>query len=493
MDSLPILSLIIFTPVIGILLLMFLDRRYVQELRQVALVISLVPLILSLWMLHMFQEGQGKMQLEEVHAWIPTLNIGYHLGIDGISVLLVLLTTFLTPVLLLSSWNSINKRIKEFQIAILLLEAAMIGVFLSLDLVLFYLFWEAMLIHMYILIGVWGGERRVYAAIKFFIYTMVGSLLMFLAILYLWFQTGSFDLQVISSALHGTAPLDASQQCWLFAAFALAFAIKVPLFPFHTWLPDAHVEAPTAGSVVLAGVLLKMGTYGFIRFAIPLFPLAVEVFYPWLCALSIIGIIFGAFMAWMQTDIKKLVAYSSVSHLGFVMLGIMVLNSNGLAGSVLQMINHGLSTSMLFLLVGIIYERRHTREVTQYGGLAKVMPVFSCFFMIATFSSIGLPGLNGFIGEFLILLGTFQKSVWLAVLAATGVILSAVYMLNLVKRFLLGPLDREENRQLNDVTAREFCYLAPFVVLIVFIGLYPKPFLNLIEPTVGYLLAQLAH
>ena len=368
MEQLPILSLILFTPSLGAILLMFLDRKHAHELRQGALVISIVTLLLCIGMVVQFDAGVGTMQLEEQRSWIPQFDVSYHLGVDGISLFLVLMTAALTPIILLSTWKAVEDRVKEFQICLLILEAAMIGVFLSLDLVLFYLFWEAMLIPMYLLIGVWGGERRIYAALKFFIYTMVGSLLMFLAILYLWNHTGSFDLSEIRTALGTTSPLDTTQQCWLFGAFALAFAIKVPIFPFHTWLPDAHVEAPTAASVFLASVLLKMGTYGFIRFAIPLFPEAVTIFTPAICWLAIIGIIFGAFMAWVQSDIKKLIAYSSVSHLGFVMLGIFVFNHYGMAGGIIQMINHGVSTGMLFLMVGIMYERRHTREISNYGG-----------------------------------------------------------------------------------------------------------------------------
>ena len=491
MDKLPILTLIILTPAVGGVLLAFLDRRYVRELRQGALLISFVTLLLCLGLLVQFDGSDPGLQLEEQHDWIPSLGIGYHLGVDGISILLVLLTAALHPFILLSTWSSVKDRVKEFQICMLLLQSGMLGAFLALDLILFYLFWEAMLIPMYILIGVWGGTNRIYAAVKFFIYTMVGSLMMFLAILYLGSYTGTFDFVGIQAALRSPAvgPLDFNTQCWLFAAFALSFAIKVPLFPFHTWLPHAHVEAPTAGSVVLAGVLLKMGTYGFLRFSLPLFSEAAQAAAPIMCWLAVIGIIYGACMALVQNDIKKLIAYSSVSHLGFVMVGIFVWNEHGLNGAVLQMVNHGISTSMLFLLIGVIYERRHTRELSDYGGIARSMPIFCTFFILATLSSIGLPGLNGFVGEFLVLLGVFTHSWVYGALSATGVVLGAVYMLTLVKRFMFGPIVHEENRNLADVNTREWIYLTPFVVLMVWIGLYPKPLLQLIGPALKNLVS----
>lgn len=492
MNGLPILSLIILTPAAGALLLSFVDRKNEALLKQGALMVSCVSLLLSLTMLSAFDGNVGTYQLEESFEWVPSLGISYHLGIDGISVLLVLLTTFTMPIVLLSTWRAVSDRVKEYQIALLLLQTGMLGAFLALDLVLFYLFWEAMLIPMYLIVGIWGGRRRIHAAVKFFIYTMVGSLLMFVAILYLYKHTGTFDLPEMLTRLRSEdGGMDRTVQAWLFGAFALSFAIKVPIFPLHTWLPLAHVEAPTAGSVVLAGILLKMGTYGFLRFGIPLFPEAAQTFTPLICWLAVVGIIYGACMALVQNDIKKLVAYSSVSHLGFVVLGIFMfrmsngdMSSTGIVGAILQMVNHGLSTGMLFLMIGIMYERRHTRELANYGGLAKVVPVFSTFFIIATLSSIGLPGLNGFVGEFLILFGTFKVDPTLAVFASTGVVLGAVYMLTLCKRFLFGPLVHEENSSIRDLTAREVITLAPIVVLMVWIGLYPNSFTGLVEPTV---------
>lgn len=421
--------------------------------------------------------------------WIPALGVNYHLGIDGISLYMVLLTTFLTPIVILASWRGITKNVKGYMVSMLILETGILGVFVSLDLFLFYVFWEAMLIPMYFIIGIWGAENRIYAAIKFFIYTMVGSLLMLVAILVIYFYHGgltgdyTFDLLRLQQI---NFPL--GYQTWLFLAFGLSFAIKVPIFPFHTWLPDAHVEAPTGGSVILAGVLLKMGTYGFLRFCLPLLPHAAAQFTPWIFVLGVIGIIYGALVAMVQPDLKKLVAYSSVSHLGFVMLGIFALNNQGIQGGLIQMVNHGLSTGALFLIVGMIYERRHTRLIKDFGGLAKQIPIFTTFFMVVTLSSIGLPGLNGFIGEFLILLGTFLSSKLFAILAATGVILAAVYMLWMFQRVMFGKLDKEENKRLLDLSAREIAVLVPIVVFIVLIGVYPNAFLKKMEPTVNHLI-----
>jgi NADH-quinone oxidoreductase subunit M len=414
-------------------------------------------------------------------------------GVDGISLLLIVLTTFLMPLTLLAAWDSIRTRSREFVICMLFLESGMVGVFAAIDLFLFYVFWEATLIPMYFLIGVWGGPRRIYAAVKFILYTMAGSLLMLVAILALYFlnrqATGeaSFNLfQLLQLEL----PL--STQRWLFLAFFLAFAIKVPLFPFHTWLPDAHVEAPTPGSVILAAVLLKMGTYGFVRFCLPLFPQASIDATSIVVLLAVVGIIYGALMALVQTDIKKLVAYSSVSHLGFVMLGIFAFNYQGLDGAVLQMVNHGLSTGALFLLVGMLYDRRHTRSIADFGGLAKVMPIFAAFFLVVALSSIGLPGLNGFVGEFLVLVGAFRVMPIFAGIATLGVILAAVYMLWMYQRVMFGEVAHAENKQLTDLNLREIVVLAPIVLVIVWIGIYPQPFLKRLEASTSSLVERLA-
>ena len=427
-----------------------------------------------------------------VCRWLPIipwvtigdLTIEFHMGIDGISLMMVLLTTLLTPISILSTWTAVKDGVKGFMLFFLLLETGMLGVFLSLNLVLFYIFWEFTLIPMYFLIGIWGGERRLYASIKFFLFTMAGSILMLLAILYLGLTARTFDLLILTTSNALFAPV----QIWLFLAFAAAFAIKVPMFPLHTWLPDAHVEAPTAGSVILAGVLLKMGAYGFLRFNLPLFPQATLQLAPWMALFAVIGIIYGAMVAFSQHDVKKLVAYSSVSHLGFVVLGIFALTPQGLSGAVLQMVNHGLSTGALFLVVGMLYERRHTRELSAFGGLWKVVPVMAAFALIITLSSAGLPGLNGFIGEFTILLGAFGspalQSPWFAGVAGLGVILAAVYLLFMFEKVFLGPVTQTENLTLKDITPREIITLLPLILLIFWIGVYPAPFYALINPTV---------
>ncbi|HBA39973.1 MAG TPA: Fe-S-binding domain-containing protein, partial [Deltaproteobacteria bacterium] len=401
------------------------------------------------------------------------------------------LTTFLGPIVILASW-SISTRVKEYLFFMLLLETGMLGAFVALDLFLFYVFWEVMLVPMYFLIGVWGGPRRIYAALKFVLFTMAGSLLMLVAIIYLATRNSqvtqvlTFDLLKIYNL-----QLPYEEQIWLFLAFALSFAIKVPLFPFHTWLPDAHVEAPTAGSVILAGVLLKLGTYGFLRFAIPLFPEAALAAAPFIIALAVIGIVYGAMVAMMQADLKKLVAYSSVSHLGFVMLGLFAFNLQGIQGAIYQMLNHGLSTGALFLIVGMIYERRHTRMIDDFGGLWKQMPIFSAFFLVVTLSSIGLPGLNGFVGEFLILLGSFQASPFWTAGAASGVVLGAIYMLWMFRRVIFGPLSRPENQNLKDIGAREIAILIPILILIFFMGIYPRPFLARMQPAVERIIQRI--
>lgn len=489
----PVLSLITFLPLIGALLIWFLPMSSKGH-RGLALLTTLVTFAVSLQLWFGFERGTADFQYVEKLAWIPDFGVSYHLGIDGISILLVLLSTFLGIIGVLASWTAVEKRTKSYYAFLLVLQTGMTGVFVSLDLFLFYVFWEAMLIPMYFLIGIWGGERRLYAAVKFFLYTMFGSLLMLVALIYLavtyYQQTGvmSFDLLEIYSVALGR-----EQQLWLFAAYALAFAIKVPLFPFHTWLPDAHVEAPTAGSIILAGVLLKMGTYGYVRFCLPLFPEATVAAVPVIAILSVIGIIYGALVAMVQPDIKKLVAYSSVSHLGFVMLGVFALNIQGLQGGMLQMINHGVSTGALFLLVGMIYERRHTRLIENFGGITKVMPAFAVCFLIVTLSSIGLPGTNGFVGEFLVLLGAFAANKWYGVLATTGVILAACYMLWMFQRVMFGVVKHKENEDLKDLNLREWITVLPLLILIFWMGIYPKPFLDTMDASLKNVLVQVGH
>ncbi len=490
----PILTYVTFLPLLGVLAILFLPQKSEQSkniIRGVALVTSIVTFLVSLWIYAGFNPDIAGFQMVENHSWIPSYGISYHLGLDGISFWLVLLTTFLTPITILSTWSAIEKRVKEFQIAMLVLETAMLGTFVALDLFLFYVFWELMLIPMYLIIGVWGGERRIYAAIKFFLYTAVGSLLMLVCIIGLVYfhkeQTGVLTFNLLELL---NTDLPRLYELLFFASFAFAFAIKVPMFPLHTWLPDAHVEAPTAGSVILAGILLKMGTYGYIRFAMPLFPEGCAFFTPALITLSVIGIIYGALVAMVQPDIKKLVAYSSVSHLGYCMLGLFVLTRQGVEGSILQMLNHGISTGALFLLVGVVYERRHTRLIKEYGGIAKIMPAYATVFLIVTLSSIGVPSTNGFIGEFLILLGTFKVNKAAAVLAATGVILGAVYMLWMFQRVFYGKVTNPKNLNIPDLNLRELVYLAPLIVFIFWIGLFPNFFLNKMHKSVDHFIGQ---
>jgi NADH-quinone oxidoreductase subunit M len=476
----PLLSILIFLPALGALALLFLRSDDHEWIRRLAFAVSLAEFILSLWwLLRGVPLGGTGYKLEEFHQWIalgphgsaPQTFINYHLGTDGISLFLVILTTFLTVVSVLCSWSSIQKRVKEFFVMLLLLEVGVVGVFLSLDLFLFFLFWEVMLIPMYFLIGIWGHERRIYAAVKFVLYTMAGSILMLVGILWLYNATGTFDLPSIQHALQdGTLILPRGTETLLFLAFFVAFAIKVPLFPFHTWLPDAHVEAPTAGSVMLAGVLLKMGTYGMIRFCLPLFPDASRRFAPAIAVLAIIGIIYGALVALVQPNLKKLVAYSSVSHLGFVVLGIFAFHIVSMQGAVFQMLAHGVSTGGLFLLVGMLYDRRHTFEISQFGGLATPLPRLAAFFLFVALSSLGLPMLNGFVGEFLILLGTYQVHWTWAAWAATGVILSACYLLWSYQRVFFGEITVEKNKSLPDVSARERWILASMAVITLWMG-----------------------
>ena len=478
-----ILSLVVWFPALGALFIMlFMKNTQGNAIKWAANIITFVGFLISLPLWVYFDNNGPQFQFQEQYDWIPSLGVSYHFGLDGISLLLVLMTTLLGFIAVLSSWNAITDRLKQYYIFMLLLQTGMLGVFMALDFFLFYVFWEVMLVPMYFLIGVWGGKRKLYAAIKFFLYTLVGSVLMLLGILALYFayfdQTGvyTFDLLKLWSIDY-----PAGLQFWVFLAFFVGFAIKVPMFPFHTWLPDAHVEAPTAGSVILAGVLLKMGTYGFVRFSLPLLPDATKDAVRWVLALAIISIIYGALVALAQSDWKKLVAYSSVSHLGFVMLGVFALTELGLQGGILQMINHGLSTGGLFLIVGIMYEQTHTREIAAYGGIAKVVPVFGALFLVIALASMGLPLLNGFIGEFMILQGAFSSDYagWVyAAFAVSGIVLGAAYLLWLYQRLMFGKIDNPENEKLKDVSWREQATLLPIVALCIFIGVYPKPFLE---------------
>jgi NADH-quinone oxidoreductase subunit M len=480
----PLLSLLLALPLLGAVLVALLPRERAGSIKGVAFATALAVLVLSLPLYFSFKTGAPGFQFEEQAAWVPGLAIGYHVGIDGISLFLVLLTALLTAAAVLSSWTAITEQVKEYMILMLLMETAMLGVFVALDLFLFYVFWEASLIPMALLIGRWGGQRRVYAAIKFFLFTLAGSSLMLVAAIVLYLQGGTSDLPALLSA-----PLPAGLQLWLFAAFALAFAVKVPLFPFHTWLPAAHVEAPTAGSVILAGVLLKMGAYGYLRFALPLFPAAIPAFAPWLSILALIGIVYGALVALAQEDVKSLVAYSSVAHMGFIVLGIFALTAQAASGAVLQMVNHGLSTGALFLLVGVLYERRHTRLLSEYGGIWAKVPIFGSFFIITALSSAGLPGMNGFVGEFTILLGTFRVNVAYAAVATFGIVLAAWYLLTAVRRALFGPLN-PANAALADMTAREIAVMLPLVAFFFVIGLFPNLFFEKINPAMEGLAAR---
>ncbi len=495
------LTLLTFFPLVGVLVILFMNSESKAAIRWVALVTSLITLGISFWVLTMFTASNPDLQLEAKYAWITVAgwDIYYYLAVDGLSILLVLLTAFLTPISLLSTWTAVEDRVKDFMIFFLLLEVGMMGVFLAQDLFLFYIFWEFTLVPMYFLIGLWGGPRRVYAAVKFFLYTMAGSILMLIAILFLGIKTSTFnipDMLALLPGLYSAGTITAGTQMLLFIAFAAAFAIKVPMWPLHSWLPDAHVEAPTAGSVILAGVLLKMGTYGFLRFNMQLFPNATVAAAPWIALLATIGIIYGAAVSYAQQDVKKLVAYSSVSHLGFVMLGLFALNPEGVAGAILQMINHGLSTGALFLLIGMVYEQTHTREIKVYGGLWKIMPIFGTIMLIASLSSMGLPGLNGFVGEFTILLGAFgSKAIgnpWYAGISAIGVIMAAVYILYMFQKVFLGPAGEiTHHHELKDLSWREIITVLPLLVFIFWIGLYPAPFFNLLAPAVGKLIGAL--
>ena len=501
-----ILSIILFTPLVGALLLLFIPKENKDAIRWIANIFALAGLLVSLplvpWFWAQIQSPERFKFVEgATNNWIPSIGAGYVLGIDGISFLLIMLTTLLGWVSILSSWTAIENRVKEYYVWFLVLQTGMLGVFMSLDFFLFFVFWEAMLVPMYLLIGIWGGPNKLYAAIKFFLYTLFGSVLMLLGILFLYFHhhtvTGIYTFSI--PELYKTAPqIPLHYAVWLFLAFFLGFAIKVPMFPFHTWLPDAHVEAPTAGSVILAGVLLKMGTYGFVRFSLPFFPQVLtssETFLSvtvrgWMIGLSIVAIIYGALVSLMQKDMKKLVAYSSVSHLGFCTLGIFVLTPLGLSGSVLQQVNHGISTGALFLIVGILYERRHTREISEYGGISNVMPVYATITMIMFLSSMGLPLLNGFVGEFTILQGTFMANWRWAAWAAPGVILAAAYLLWLYQRVFFGTVTNPKNEKLHDLTPREVLTFAPLIIMAFWIGLYPKPFFQILDQPVNQIMAD---
>ena len=484
-----------FIPLIGALVLIWVPKDSRRTFELGALVITLLDFLLSTLLWVQYDRQSALVQWATNADWIPSLGINFSIGLDGISLMLLLLTTTLGFIAVLCSFAAIQERHKEYYVWLLIMQFSMMGVFITQDMFLFYLFWELMLVPMYFLIAIWGGPRRLYAAIKLFLYTLSGSVLMLVAILAVYFlqyeATGRYDMSIASfQAMSATI----SQQSHMFQilltlAFFLGFAIKVPMFPFHTWLPDAHVEAPTAGSVILAGVLLKMGTYGFLRFLLPITPKATVELMPWFMGLALIGVIYGALIAMIQKDMKKLVAYSSVSHLGLCMIGLFSLNPNGIMGSIFQMINHGISTSALFLLVGIIYERRHTRLIAEYGGLSKTMPVYATIFMIMTMSSIGLPGLNGFIGEFAILQGAFQAAPWLAVVATTGIILGAAYMLWLFQRVMFGAIN-ETNSKMGDLNTRELAYLMPLVVTAFWIGLYPKPIMDVLRQPIRKLVQQ---
>src|SRR3990172_6304501 len=499
----PILSLIAYLPLLGAFLILALPKESKGGIRWSALAFTLASFAASLWLLAYFDASTPEMQFVERFVWIPTIGVTYLFGLDGISLWLVMLTTFLSVIGVICSWESITVRLKEYYVFLLILETGMLGVFFALDFFLFYVFWEVMLVPMYFLIGIWGSDRRLYSASKFFLYTLFGSVIMLLGILAVYYyhgaQTGAYTFDVLrlmkvsypSTPLFTLLGVSFSFQDLVWLSFFMSFAIKVPLFPFHTWLPDAHTDAPTAGSVILAGVLLKMGTYGFIRFNLPMFPEATRHFVPMIVVLSIISIIYGAMVCMVQPDMKRLIAYSSVSHMGFVMLGMFALNAQGVQGSLLQMVNHGLSIGALFLIVGLIYERRHTRLISELGGLSKVMPVFAVLFAIVMFSSMGLPGLNGFIGEFLILLGAFRVSTLWAAFAVSGIVLGAAYMLWLYQRTMFGEVENPKNLKLTDLNGREIATLVPIIIMCFWIGLYPPPFLNTMEASGKNVLTQM--
>ncbi|MBN9245381.1 MAG: NADH-quinone oxidoreductase subunit M [Mesorhizobium sp.] len=472
MTDWPILSTVTFLPLVGVLLILFVrdeSENARKNIRMIALWTTIITFVISLFIWTGFDNSQAGFQFVEKHGWLDS-GISYHMGVDGISMLFVILTTFLMMLSILASWESIQKRVKAYMIAFLILETLMIGVFCALDIVLFYVFFEAGLIPMFIIIGVWGGKRRVYASFKFFLYTLLGSVLMLLAIMAMLYQSGTSDIPTL---LHHDFPV--SMQTWLWLAFFASFAVKMPMWPVHTWLPDAHVEAPTAGSVILAGILLKMGGYGFLRFSLPMFPDASAYFAPFVFTLSVVAIIYTSLVALMQEDMKKLIAYSSVAHMGFVTMGIFALNQEGIQGSIFQMLSHGLVSGALFLCVGVIYDRLHTREIDAYGGLVNNMPKYAVAFLIFTMANVGLPGTSGFVGEFLTMLGAFRANTWVAVFAATGVILSASYALWLYRKIIFGALVKDSLKSMLDLSTREKAILYPLIVLIIFFGVYPAP------------------
>ena len=498
-----LLSVVLFLPLVFALLLAIWPQK--QTLRHLALGLSLIEFMASLAVLKNFDQASAALQMVEQYSWVPRFGITYFIGIDGISLMLIMLTTFLTPIIILGSWTSIQDRVKGFHVALFVLQTAMMGSFLAMDAVLFYLFWELSLVPMYFIVGIWGGARRIYATVKFFIYTMAGSVLMLLAIIFLMRLTPEVTGGAVSSSLLDFYKLQIpfvageffTAQTLLFFAFALAFAIKVPLFPLHTWLPDAHVEAPTPGSVVLAGVMLKMGTFCYLRWVIPLFPEAAEHYAWFFVSLGVIGIVYGALVAMVQPDVKKLVAYSSVSHMGYVILGIFVMNQYGVNGALYQMLNHGISTGALFLLIGMIYERTHSRMIVKYGGLASALPIFTIMFVIVTMSSIAVPLTNGFIGEFLILMGTFQYSPLAAVISVSGVILGAAYMLWMVKRVFFGPkgeivthAEEDKEHALHDLSVREWVVMTPLIILIFWMGIFPNHFMDYSKKSVDHLISN---
>ena len=485
--DLPILSIIIFLPLVGALFIALQrqDDPGIRNARNAALWTTLFTFGLSLFLWFNFETGTPKFQFVEKYSWIESFNIFYHLGVDGISVLFVLLSTLLTPICVLASWDAVRERVKEYLVAFLVLETLMIGMFCALDMVLFYVFFEGVLIPMFLIIGVWGGQRRVYAAFKFFLYTLTGSVLMLIAIIFIYLQTGVTDIPTL---LKTSLPRDL--QLWLWIAFFASFAVKIPMWPVHTWLPDAHVEAPTAGSVILAGVLLKMGGYGFLRFSLPMMPLASDFFTPLMFSLSVIAVIYTSLVALAQVDMKKLIAYSSVAHMGFVTLGIYALNTQGIQGAIYQMLSHGIVSAALFLCVGVVYDRMHTRLIDRYGGLVERMPVYAFTFMLFMLASVGLPGTGGFIGEFLVLVGLFKVNTTVAVLASLGVVLGAAYMLWLYRRVVFGRLVREDLKSVPDMNIREIAIFVPLILLTLWMGIYPTPFLEIMDASVANLINQ---